>query len=149
MEWKIYKEGQGKWARNTVAALVALFAAMLAVSMYSTLPDPSSHFEIVNHFLNRIFGVEHWPIDYRIVLIAPVVIAILIFGYRQYNSPRWSDFLIDTENELKNRVTWPSRKEEVNHSIVVVVTVVIIGAFTFLIDMLLNACSQWVFHQMQ
>ena len=51
-----------------------------------------------------------------------------------YNHPRLSDFLIDTESELKNKVTWPTRKETTNNSIVVIITCVIFGLWISFAD---------------
>ena len=48
------------------------------------------------------------------------------------------DFLIDTESELKNKVTWPSKEEEVNASVVVVVTVIVMMAFIVTVDFLFS-----------
>lgn len=48
--------------------------------------------------------------------------------HRWQNSPRTADLLIETESELRN-VTWPTGTEVVNSSIVVIVAVVLIGAF--------------------
>ena len=53
-------------------------------------------------------------------------------------------FLSEVRNEM-GRVTWPSRREEINHSIVVIVTVVIVGLFTFVVDLSLNVFRQWLF----
>ena len=48
-------------------------------------------------------------------------------------------FLIETEAELKNKVTWPTRKETTNNSIVVVVTCLFFGLWIAFADV---AC-QW------
>ena len=56
------------------------------------------------------------------------------------------DFLIDTETELR-KVTWPSRREEINNSIVVVVTVVIIGVFILSWDLILSFVQKFVYDQ--
>ena len=69
---------------------------------------------------------------------------MLAFAFWQYNHPQWSDFLIDTEAEMKNRVTWPTKKEQMNASIVVIVAVVLFGGFIFLSDLLLALAFDWV-----
>ena len=138
VDWKLYKEGQGKWARNSVAVAIALFAIFASTGMYETLPDPASEVEIEGSIWDRWFAVRSmwvkYSLDYRFVLGGPALIAMLVFGVWQYNHPRWADFLIDTENEMKNRVAWPSRKEHLNASIVVVVAVFIIGGFVYFLD---------------
>jgi preprotein translocase SecE subunit len=135
---KIYKEGQGKTARNSVAGVIGLFAVVASMRLYEYFVDPTLKFEVGSSIWENWFAVSSWPIDYRFALVAPFLIAVLAFGVWQYNHPRWADFLIDTENELRNKVTWPSRKEHVSSSIVVVVASVLIGAFTFGADVLLS-----------
>lgn len=145
LDWKIYKEGQGKWARNSVAAAIAVFAVVAAIRLYESMTDPDSQLDITGTLWESVLRVSSWPIDYRLVIVAPVLVAVLYFGYWQYNHPGWADFLIETENEMKNKVTWPSRKEEINLSIVVVVTVIIIGGFTFVADQLLRIVFDLVY----
>ena len=64
----------------------------------------------------------------------------------RFNRPKTADFLIETENELKNKVTWPSRKEEVSASVVVVVTVLILSVFIFGVDYLMKLFSEGLFY---
>ena len=47
---------------------------------------------------------------------------------RWQQKPKVADLLIDTESELR-KVTWPTMDEVTNSSLVVIVCVVIIGAF--------------------
>ena len=53
------------------------------------------------------------------------------------NRPRLVDLLIETEAEMK-KVSWPSRTEAWNSSIIVVVTVVVMMGLLFLYDYVLN-----------
>lgn len=122
--WKIYKEGQGKWARGILAFVVALGAIFAVRALHGTLPEKES-FQL---------PFVSWSFDYRFFIEGPLLIIALVFGVWLFNHPTAADFLIDTENELKNKVTWPSRKEEINASVVVVITVVLVGAFILLAD---------------
>ena len=133
--WKIYKEGQGKWGRGLLAFAVALGALFGIASIHEGLP-------VMDRWT---IPVVRWSIDYRFLIEAPVLIAALVFGAWIFSHPPAADFLIETENELKNKVTWPTKKEEVNASIVVVVTVVIIGIFILSIDALLQLIEGLVF----
>ena len=45
---------------------------------------------------------------------------------------------------MKNRVTWPTKKEQMNASIVVIVAVLLFGGFIFLSDLLLAMAFKWV-----
>jgi preprotein translocase SecE subunit len=53
------------------------------------------------------------------------------------NQKRIAEFLIDTESEM-HRVSWPPRHEFMGSSIVVIVSVVIIGGFVAVMDVLLQ-----------
>ena len=49
----------------------------------------------------------------------------------------WIRFLRDVRDELA-KVVWPSRKEVVTYSIVVIVTVLVLGLFVFGLDVLFS-----------
>jgi preprotein translocase subunit SecE len=134
--WKIYKEGQGKWARVLVVTGVALGAVYGVVSLHESLPS----------YGQFPLPVLNWSFDYRFLIEGPILIAALAFAVWLFNHPPAADFLIDTETELR-KVTWPSRKEEINNSIVVVVTVVIIGAFVLSWDLALSWIQKIVYDQ--
>ena len=133
--WRIYKEGQGKGGRGLLAFVVAIGAVYAVASLHEMLTVRD---RLLIPFLN-------WSFDYRFLLEGPLLIGALILGVWLYNRPRTADFLIDSENELKNKVTWPSRKEEVNASLVVVVTVVIMLTFVFLIDITFTLLQKIVY----
>ena len=53
------------------------------------------------------------------------------------NRPRLVDLLIETEAEMK-KVSWPSRQEAWNSSVIVVITVVVMMGLLFFYDYTLN-----------
>ncbi len=57
------------------------------------------------------------------------------FGYRLVNWPKFADFLISVEAEL-NKVSWPTQKELVRASIVVIFTILFMSALLFAYDTL-------------
>lgn len=133
--WRIYKEGQGKWGRGLLAFTIAIGAIFTVSSLHEALPDRE-----------RItIPVLSWSLDYRNLIEAPILVAALVFGVWLFNHQRTADFLIDTENELKHKVTWPSKREEINASIVVVVTVIILGIFILGTDRILVTIQELVF----
>ena len=121
--WKIYKEGQGKWARGLLMFVVGLGALYMVRSLHQLLPGPSDQFEFLG-----------WSLDYRWGIEAPLLIGAVVFGVWLFNHESTVDFLIDTESELKNKVTWPSKEQEINASVVVVVTVIVMMAFIVTVD---------------
>lgn len=67
-----------------------------------------------------------------------VPIAISVVGcwisYRVVNMPRFADFLISVEAEM-NKVSWPSGRELIRGSIVVLVTLFVLAMLLFLYDL--------------
>ena len=55
-------------------------------------------------------------------------------------------FLTEVRNELK-RVTWPSQKEVVATTIMVIITSAFFGLFLWIVDLTLTAAVNWVFHR--
>jgi preprotein translocase subunit SecE len=137
--WKIYKEGQGKWARVLTVSAIALGSVFAVYSLHNALPAKERF----------VVPIVNWSVDYRFLFDAPLLIAGVAFAAWLFNHGSTADFLIDTENELRNKVTWPSKKEEINSSIVVVVAVLIIGIFVFLVDLGLTEIQEWVYQQPQ
>jgi preprotein translocase SecE subunit len=81
---------------------------------------------------------------------AAFLIAALLFGvgvwllYRWIETPKNADLLIETEAELR-KVTWPTVKEVVNASVVVVVSVLFLMAFLAGADVLLARIARVIF----
>ena len=55
----------------------------------------------------------------------------------QPSKHRWIRFLREVRDELA-KVVWPSRKEVLTYSIVVIVTVLVMGLFVFSLDVLFS-----------
>ena len=136
--WKIYKEGQGKWARGLLMFVVGLGALYIVRALHDMLPSNVGDGEPW-----RILG---WAFDYRWLIEGPILLAAVAFGVWLFNHRSTVDFLIDTESELKNKVTWPSREEEVNASIVVCVTVVLMMVFITVWDAFFTAARDNVLY---
>jgi preprotein translocase subunit SecE len=60
------------------------------------------------------------------------------FGYRVVNYSAFADFLIAVEAEM-NKVSWPTRKELWNASVVVMFVIFAMAAFLFLFDAIWTA----------
>lgn len=61
---------------------------------------------------------------------------------RQRTGPR--QFLREVRGEMR-RVAWPSRKEVLSYSVVVLVTVSILMAFVFVLDSVFSQFVLWIF----
>jgi preprotein translocase subunit SecE len=55
----------------------------------------------------------------------------------RHRGHRWVRFLHEVAVEL-GRVVWPNRKEAITYSLVVIVTVCVLGAFVFGLDVLFS-----------
>jgi preprotein translocase SecE subunit len=133
--WKIYKEGQGKLGRGLLAFVIAIGGVFAVVSLHDAMPVKE----------RLTLPIINWSFDYRFLIEAPILVGVLIVGVWLFNRPATADFLIDTESELKNKVTWPSRREEINASTVVVVTVIVLGIFILAVDSVFNVVQGLVF----
>ena len=59
------------------------------------------------------------------------------------NKPNIVDFMIATEAEMK-KVNWPSRKEIIGSTIVVISGTLMLAAILFVINMAFGALFQWI-----
>lgn len=132
------KPGQGRPVR--VATLVG-FAGMAlfgCVSFYRVPSISSPWWQDL--WVKDVFGV---PLHLKPMFFpsAAVFATLLFVAYLLLNRGSWTDFLVETEGELK-KVSWPARKEYLGSSAVVVVVVVIVSLFLHFIDMGLSKLMQ-------
>ena len=116
----VYKPNQGRIVRQLTVLAIWLIVALGAWRLYATLNSTTSSNAVAVGF----------P--------AGILLAGLWIGYRLINWPRFADFLIAVEAEMK-KVTWPSRDEVKRASIVVIVTIAILAISLFLFDVFWQA----------
>ena len=114
--FSIYKPGQGKWLRwSTVGAATVIVG-------------------IGSYWLG--FREQHLaPLELQWRLI-PVTVWILLCAWLTFwfvNSPRYGEFLIMTESEMR-KVSWPSRREVVNSTKVVILLTFGLGGLLWIVD---------------
>jgi preprotein translocase SecE subunit len=140
VEFKYYKPGQGTWARWTSGALLSLLVLFGSHSLY-LFPGMT----VLEG--GKVKGRSWW--GHQIVQSLPgvsegltvgLVISVLAFlggclgvYLLVVNHKRLADFLIDVEAEM-HRVSWPQKHEFIGSSIVVFVSIAIIGSFITVID---------------
>jgi len=117
----IYKPGQGKYARVTTGVLLALMAVYGVGALKGYLPN------------RPIFAVGGQSFTWALVVPAALFIVLAAAVLVLLNWPRFADFLIETETEMK-KVDWPARRSVVVSSVVVVVTVVVMSLFLYAVD---------------
>jgi preprotein translocase subunit SecE len=112
----IYKPGQGKWLRWSTVGGAAL---ILGIGAYWL------------GFLEQHLA----PLELQWRLI-PVGAWILLGGWITFwfvNSPRYAEFLIMTESEMR-KVSWPTRREVVNSTKVVILLTFGLGGLLWIVD---------------
>jgi len=139
-----YKKGQGlKMRRGTMLGILLIVVSGLWVYSWKGGLVGGATWAINVPFLD--------PRDWELVLLrSPRIVGPLLilglavwFSYRLINYPRFADFLIATEAEM-NKVSWASRKKLVQDTIVVLVTVILMAAFLFAVDMLWSVILRWI-----
>jgi preprotein translocase SecE subunit len=117
----LYKPGQGNWSRGVAAGGLAAFGLWGALE------------------------TRAWMIDYTVrekfyvgnIVPGIILLAFLWAAWFVANRMGTTDFIIETETEMK-KVTWPTTREIVGATVVVVIVVVVLGAFMFGVDQLLE-----------
>jgi len=117
----IYKSNQGRMVRQFTFFAVAIVAAFGCITL--------SNGPLMTTVKSVQVGV-------------PLAIWLVVcwIAFRVVNIAKFADFLVSVESELE-KVTWPTRQEVVQATIVVICTMVFLGLFLFLIDLLWT----WVF----
>ena len=123
MSFGIYKRGQGKWSRGIGAISLSAMGIWGAIATYGWLKDVPANLEA-----GKIF-VGYW--------VPGLILAIfLAAAYFVSNQKKSVNLLIDTETEMK-KVTWPTPREVLNATVVVIVVVIVMGLFLFSVDRVL------------
>ena len=116
----LYKRNQGKMVRQITAISIFLVAVVSAWRAHALFIAPT-------------VGDGNRVIGYLIALILGAVGCWI--GFRLVNWPTFADFLISVEAEL-NKVSWPTQRELVRASIVVIFTILLLSAILFGYDAL-------------
>lgn len=119
----VYKPTQGRIVRQLTALAIWTIVVLGCYRMYISLRGG--------------FPTAPWA---ETALPVAMCAAGCWFGFRVVNWPRFADFLIAVEAEMK-KVTWPSKQELVRASIVVIVTIIVLALTLFLFDII----WQWLF----
>jgi preprotein translocase SecE subunit len=137
-----FKASQGmKVRRGTIVALLTLGGCGIYTMINHgwlrgasdfILPVPFAKSETLTE-INRL-GLFILP-DLRYSLPLLLIALMAWLAWRIVNWPAFADFLIATEAEM-NKVSWTTRKRLVQDTVVVLVTVFLLTAFLFVVDIL-------------
>lgn len=114
--FSIYKANQGRMVRQFTFFGIAILAAFGCVTLAN----------------GPLLGAAR---AVQVGVSALVWVACCWVAFRIVNYPKFADFLVSVESELE-RVTWPSKHEVIQATIVVLATMLFLGVFLFLIDLL-------------
>lgn len=132
MGLEIYKTGQGKYARSLAYLLGAGLVVFGGIRLFATINVPGQAWAEGVPIIGEVSA-------YKVIAAATILFGFLLL-HLLLNRPASVDLLIDTEQELK-KVSWPSRREVQNATIVVVLT-------TFALALVLygsDAFLHWIF----
>ena len=87
--------------------------------------------------LGRHFSIAH-------VVAAAILIGSTVGVYVVVNRPRVADFLVEVEGELR-KVSWPTRREVLGSTVVVLILVAALAAYIFVADSLLVVIVKGLF----
>lgn len=142
----MYKRKQGRTVRGvTFFTFVALWL-FATYSCYFAFPDWEWSSQIfMKSATIPLIELEMPDVTPRLLVSLGIgLLLILISAYVCFFGRRPSDFLIDTESEMK-KVSWPTMKEVVKSSIVVIIAIIILAAYLFIVDVGLDSIFKKIF----
>lgn len=114
----LYKRNQGRMVRQITCLTIWLVVAVAAWRCHS------------------LFIVPRMGVSWGSYLVAVALGGVgFWFGFRLVNWPKFADFLISVEAEL-NKVSWPTQRELIRASVVVIFTILFMSAILFGYDAL-------------
>lgn len=126
----IYKPGQGYYTRMLSAIGAGMLVLAGAAWLYLTV-------------MPRYFG-NHEQLPYiRSGAAAGLIVLMAITIYIVLNRPRIVDFMIAVEAEMK-KVNWPSKKEVIGSTWVVILGTFLFAGLLFLINLIFGWFFLWI-----
>ncbi|MEO2019595.1 MAG: preprotein translocase subunit SecE [Fuerstiella sp.] len=120
----LYKPTQGKMVRQATFIAVAVLVAFGCFSLS-----------------NGPLGGEDQPI--RIGVPLAIWVLLCWVAFRAMCVPQFADFLISVELELE-KVVWPGRKQVMQSTVVVIITMLFFGVFLAGVDFLWKKLFQFI-----
>ena len=138
--FEIYKPDQAVTSRWIFAASVGSLVCFGGYQLFYWLPE-SMRGHAFGGF--RPLG-EEFPVSWALILATVWTLAGLFGAWWAANHPKLVDFFAETEIEM-TKVSWSSRREVMGSSIVVIVTVIILGIWIAAVDVILSLpWGSWV-----
>ena len=122
---KAYKADQGRLARMAAFWSLALLYLFGCTFLHDQLVLSDSLSRTLGGVVIPVVGVS---LTGAFLISTSTFVVGFVWLMRWQQKPKVADMLIETEAELR-KVTWPSGQEVINSSLVVMVTVVLLGLF--------------------
>ncbi len=122
-QFGLHKPEQGRVVRQLTFLAAALIAFLSAYELYRT------------GWLSNPLGAERPFAGMKYILLIVLSALGFWFSFRIVNYPKFADFLIAVQAEM-NKVSWPTRQELWNASVVVMFVIFAMAALLFLFDVI-------------
>jgi len=119
MTFTIYKPGQGYWARMLTAVSVGVVTLATVAWLWNVLQQYVTSKNLIYIQASICVGI---------LAVVGLTVAYIL------NKPRVVDFLIATEAEMR-KVNWPSRRELIGSTWIVICGTFLLAAFMFITDL--------------
>jgi preprotein translocase SecE subunit len=137
-----YKPDQGTYARTTALLLASSLVVFGCHSLYWWLSsfrgDEASPGFLVRDLSGGPVPVLGLPLTPALLIAVLLGAALVVTAAKLLDRPKAADLLIECETEMR-KCTWPSFRETVNASIVILVVMLFFTAVLAGMDFLLNA----------
>ena len=133
MRLAFYKKGQGYYTRLGTALGLGVLSVLGCYALYRRLGGIQVGETITAQ-------VRTW-IQAGVPAALLGVLAWLVF--RAVNHPKFADFMIATEGEMK-KVSWSSKKEVIASTRIVLITVILLSVLLGVVDVFFTWVFQWV-----
>lgn len=143
MAFEIYKKGEGMRVR--LVAMIGCTCLVLfgAVSLHNFITGSGDFWEFWD---TAVFRLDFFEFDItwgKLVSAGVFLLGTWFVFFMVFRKRKLSEFLIETEVELR-KVSWPPRHEWWGSSVVVLVSVVLLGVFLVLVDQLMLVLVKWM-----
>ncbi len=152
MPFTLHKRKQGlvvRWCFFAIAIALTIFAAyrcFVGFPYSGTEARP----EFWEWFYQELYKFTIPLVDITITITPKWLIAVgmaigltALVAYLTFVNMRVSEFLIDTESEMR-KVSWPSRGEVADSSLVVIIVIIAMGVYLFAADIVLDKFIRWL-----
>jgi len=145
----IYKKGQGAYSRVVVGIALGVLALFASISLHNALiglPPIAGNTRIPLVDIGLTWGLIS---AFALFIFLSYLICIIVAGFRtgikfiDNRGKKCIEFFIEAQNELQ-KVSWPTKYELIGSTIVVIISVVVIGFFILGVDWVVSRFMEYI-----